>query len=61
MRLAAPEPPGEQLPPAPVLGVRVPHAGDMGWPLTAVLFGVLIVAWVFFIVRTRPRSGSPGC
>jgi hypothetical protein len=31
-------------------------AGDMGWPLTAVVFGVLIVAWVVFMVRARPRS-----
>ena len=38
------------------MNVALSLSGDLGWPLTAVVFGVLIVAWVLFIVRARPRS-----
>jgi hypothetical protein len=38
------------------MNVALSLTGDMGWPLTAVVFGVLIVAWVVFITRARPRS-----
>ena len=38
------------------MNVALSLTGDLGWPLTAVVFGVLIVAWVLFIVRARPRS-----
>ena len=40
----------------PEMNVALTLAGDMGWPLTAVVFGALIVAWVVFIARARPRS-----
>ena len=31
----------------PEMNVALSLTGDMGWPLTAVVFGVLIVAWCF--------------
>ena len=37
----------------PEVNVALTLAGDMGWPLTAVVFGVLIVAWV---VLSRGRD-----
>jgi hypothetical protein len=30
------------------MNVAFTLAGDIGWPLTAVVFGVLIVAWVVY-------------